>query len=164
MSPSSRELESQTPEISVLHWPIRDEWLGGGITLGLFFILAVIAYWRTENLWLATLLAGVMLISVWRMLLPVRFDLGPRGIVQKSLLGTRKTSWREIHHYRMHGKGAILYPSTDEGMLANLSAIQISAPQTLAQLEEVIHYYLDVRRTVSGSSIVRHGSTSGSEI
>lgn len=155
MSPSSREFETQSPELSLVRLPIRDDHIAQVAILILLLVLILLTYSGTVSVWISLGVVIMCLIATWKLFIPVRIDLGPRGIIQTTFAGTRKTPWREIARYETHSHGVILYLTHDDSPLAGFASIDLSCRGMKSDLETIVHFYMESRRLRTGSSIVR---------
>lgn len=155
MSPSSREFESQSPELSLVRLPIRDDHIAQAAIAVLLAVLALLTYSDTVSVWASLVVVLLCLIATWKLFIPVRIDLGPRGIIQTSIMGTRKTPWREIVRYETHPHGVILYLTRDDSPLAGFASIDLACRKMNSELEATVHFYMESRRLRTGSSIMR---------
>ncbi len=155
MSPSSREFETQSPELSLVRLPIRDDHIAQAAIALLLFVLGLLTYSGTVSMWISLVVVLMCLIATWKLFIPVRIDLGPRGIIQTTFLGTRKTPWREIARYEPHPHGVILYLTHDDSPLAGFASIDLACRGMNSELESIVHFYMESRRLRTGSSIVR---------
>ncbi|MBI1246781.1 hypothetical protein GC197_02920 [bacterium] len=155
MAPSSREFDSQSPELSLVRLPIRDDHVAQIMTAVLVLALAYLTYAGTVNIWVSLLVVFACLIAAWKMFLPVKIELGPRGIIQTTIFGSRKTPWREIARYQSHPHGVILYLTADDSPLAGFASIDLACRKMKTDLESTVRFYMESRRLRTGSSIVR---------
>lgn len=155
MAPSSREFETQSPELSLVRLPIRDDHIAQAATLLLILVLAFLTYSGTVSIWIAMLVVLACLAASWKMFVPIHIDLGPRGIIQNSFLGSRKTPWREITRYEVHDQGVILYLTQDDSPLAGFASIDLACRQMKPEVEAIVRFYMESRRLRTGSSIVQ---------
>lgn len=135
--------------------PIRDDHIAQAATLVLILVLAFLTYSGTVSIWIAMLVVLACLAASWKMFVPIRIDLGPRGIIQNSFLGSRKTPWREITRYEVHDQGVILYLTQDDSPLAGFASIDLACRQMKPEVEAIVRFYMESRRLRTGSSIVQ---------
>ncbi len=155
MAPSSREFETHSPEISLVRLPIRDDHIAQAVTALLLVVLAFLTYSGTVSVWVSMVVVLACLVATWKMFVPVRIDLGPRGIIQNSFLGSRKTPWREIARFDTHEHGVILYLTPDDSPLAGFASIDLACQSLKPEVEAIVRYYMESRRMRTGSSIVK---------
>lgn len=155
MPPSSREFETHSPELSLVRLPIRDDHIAQGTTALLLIVLAFLTYSGTVSVWVSLGVVLACLAATWKMFVPVRIDLGPRGIIQNSFLGSRKTPWREIARFEPHEQGVILYLTQDDSPLAGFASIDLACRSMKPEVEAIVRYYMESRRMRTGSSIVK---------
>ncbi|PHS15233.1 MAG: hypothetical protein COA78_05180 [Blastopirellula sp.] len=146
-----------------MNWPVRDEWIATLVS-AIFFALIVVLVRVTADSTLSAFLAFVaLLVCSWKMWIPISFTLGPRGISSKSILGNNRLAWREIDHYKTHRRGVMLYCTENNSPLANLRSIYIATSEPVEELQQLIDYYQELRRTGTGSSILRHADTGSTQ-
>lgn len=158
MAPSSREFETHSPELSLVRLPIRDDHIAQATTALLLIVLAFLTYSNysgTVHVWVSLVVALACLAATWKMFVPVRIDLGPRGIIQNSFLGSRKTPWREIARFETHPQGVILYLTQDDSPLAGFASIDLACRNVKPEVEAIVRFYMESRRMRTGSSIVK---------
>lgn len=160
MAPSSREIETHSPELSLVRLPIRDDPIAQAVIGLLLVVVGALAWSGSISLWIGMVAVALGLIATWKLFIPVKIDLGPRGIVQSSILGTHKTAWREIVRWQTHSQGVVLYLTPDNSPLAGFASIDLSQRGQADELESVVRYYMESRRLRTGSSIVRLSDSS----
>lgn len=127
-----------------------------------FIAVGLIAYYASHSSSLGILCTLLLLLTSWRMWLPAEFDIGPRGIVQKNLWGQRRIQWRSVENCQSQRKGVVVYLTTDASAAAELSNVYISGPNQVEEICEIVEYYLQIRRSGGGSSILRHDDSADS--
>jgi len=135
--------------------PIRDDHIAQGMTALLLVVLAFLTYSGTVSVWISLAVVFACLAATWKMFVPVRIDLGPRGVIQNSFLGSRKTPWREIARFEPHEQGVVLYLTQDDSPLAGFASIDLACRSVKPEVEAIVRYYMESRRMRTGSSIVR---------
>lgn len=162
MSPSSRQNETRQPELLVQHWPLtQSPWETGAMAIA-FAAVGLIAYYASSSWSLGLLCMVLLLLTSWRMWLPATFEIGPRGIVQKNLWGQRRIQWRSVDSFQTQRKGVLVYLLADASAAAELSNVYISGPGQVDEICEIVDYYLQIRRSGGGSSILRHDDSADS--
>jgi hypothetical protein len=107
----------QTPRsVSVRSWPLgenaRAAW--GLLTVAaLTFALAAIA---AASIPTGIVLAGLLLLSGWRLLVPVRFEIGAAGVTHTTLGRTRRIPWSEIASVDRRPNGVFLARDGEYGL------------------------------------------------
>lgn len=155
MTSSTRGFETHSPEFSFVRLPLRDDRIAQLVGGVLLLVLIFLIYSGAVSLWMSLAIALLCLVATWKLFVPVKIDLGPRGIIQSSALGTRKTPWREISRYTVHQSGIVLYLTDDDSPLAGFASIDLAARGMSDNLEPVVRYYMESRRLRTGSSIVQ---------
>ncbi|MBM4000248.1 MAG: YcxB family protein [Planctomycetes bacterium] len=96
-STSSKPGSSVTSRgVEFARWPLRDSpWTTSGRLAGLL-ALAAIAAWSLDRPWTAAAIGPLLLLTVWRLWLPIRYGIGPRGITERTIFLKRRIAWNEI--------------------------------------------------------------------
>ena len=163
MSSTLRDIKSWHPELELVNWPVRDEWIATFVTALLGVVIVVLVRVFAGCSLYAALAAAAWLVCSWKMWIPIAFTLGPRGITSKSILGSNRLAWRDIDHYKTHRQGVMIYCTENDSPLANLRGIYIASSESVEELQQLIDYYQELRRTGTGSSIIRHEDTGSTQ-
>jgi len=92
-------------------WPLRDNLAtAAAVAVGASGVAAGV-YWVTAQLHLASLAALVLLVSLWRCLVPIQFELNVHGVHQWVFGRYRRIPWREVRSYRVCSSGVLLLPT-----------------------------------------------------
>jgi hypothetical protein len=113
-----REHDRHPPEeVTIVDWPLRDRPLASSIALTLAAGLCWLAVWATGQPAAGIVLAVLLLLPLFRTLLPARYTLGPGGI-EVSILGwRRKAPWSAIGHCLERSDGVVLTPDWEPSAL-----------------------------------------------
>ena len=142
-SVTSRETEAgPSKELTIFSWPLRQE--PGRSAWLLTFILGVTAY---ATFFTASWLVGIpvllaLLGSVWRLWLPVHFELGPRGVTQRIGSHRRRVPWGDITGYQLRRRGILLLADRRQGLFAPVQAIFVRYPAQPERLRELLELHL----------------------
>lgn len=145
-SASSRDPFAGAPkELQMVDWPLRQRplrtllLLGGMVTAGLY------AASTMSQPWLAVIALVLLLASIWRTWIPVRFELGPRGITERTLGRTRRIPWRDVARWEIHQRGVLLVADQEASAFSPLRGLYIHFPREPERLREVLDFYLGPR-------------------
>lgn len=126
-------------DVVVWNWPLRDESLRSWLLLAAV-AASVGAVWMLWQDVLFSLLAGLaLLISLWRLWLPVRWELGLTGITQTALGFRRRIPWMAIARFDLRDNGVWLYADRDP---APQRAVFIAYAGQRTRITACVDYYL----------------------
>jgi hypothetical protein len=95
----------------------------------------------------------VINLAIWRIWIPVCFELGPRGIGQ-TMLGRRlRIPWRAVARYEITRRGVVFLPENNR---IPLRSLYVRWRDRREPLLELIRYYF-VPRSNAGNSGFRRG-------
>ena len=133
-------------ELRMQCWPLRDDgmwpWLaligGGAIAAGVG--LAV------QSVLMGLLAAAALNLSLWRLWLPVEYELGPSGVYETVLSRRRKISWKLIGGYEISGRGVRLFPKHGATRMLASRWIYLRGGTRHEELCELVKFYLSPRQ------------------
>ncbi len=134
---------SQRPEFVTVCWQPRTQpFLFIGVLL--LYVLALFGvYWYSRD-WLMTAASLAALLAVsWRLWLPIRFHIGPTGIIQSVLGQQRQLGWGYVRQVQPHRGGVqVIYQSRSDQISLSKSIV-ISVPSNQqGDLNATFEYYL----------------------
>jgi hypothetical protein len=104
--------------------------------------LAAAALYFTGR-WAMAILALCLLLSAsWPMWLPVRYELGPKGIIRGVFGWRRRISWTEFGSYQTLAHGVLLCPRANTMPLATVRGLFLPSRSPHADLVPVLDHYL----------------------
>lgn len=129
-------------EATVRFWGLRDEplatWLR--IILGAAASGAVGSFLGSE--WYGWGMLVVVLLTLWRTWIPLRFEIGPPGITQVVLRRRTRIPWTSILNYRICSRGVLLLPDAAVAPLSPLRGLYLPWGSQREQVIANIEYYL----------------------
>jgi hypothetical protein len=129
-------------EVTVHYWGLRDNPLDTWLRIVIGIGAAAVVGNFLGNEWWGWGTLTLVLITLWRSLLPLRFEMGPPGIMQVVLGRRTRILWTSILNYQVYSSGVLLLP---DAVLIPLSPLRgVFIPWGL-QKESVlanIDYYL----------------------
>ncbi|MCO6455144.1 MAG: hypothetical protein J5I93_07580 [Pirellulaceae bacterium] len=134
-------------EARLRNWPLRQDGIGPWLLLAASVGVALVVG-LVSNSSLAgggTMLA--LLLSIWRVWLPVQFELGPRGILQTVGRRTYRISWREFRRYRPFRRGVLLLVDPEPSPLDAFRGLFIRYDGQKDHVLSVVDYYLGSDRS-----------------
>lgn len=149
-SVSNADASAHARELTVVSWPLIQEPGRAMAVFGGMLLLAGYALFSTASWGVAMLALLLLMSSGWRLWIPVRFELGPRGVVQRVGGRQRRIPWRDFSGYELRRRGAFLFADDRPGPLAFLGAWFIRYPDPPERLRELLELYLAPRRSGAG--------------
>ena len=140
--------------MQIANWPLRDRRFESIGVLVLVAVLAFVAARVGHSVYLGIFVGIGLMVSVWRLLAPIRYELDARGLQQICAGRRRFSPWSDFACYRFDSKGVMLL--REEGPLAlnALRGVFIYAGDRQEELESLVAFYLP---DASGN----HAQTSG---
>lgn len=139
--------------VSLRNWPLRDD-----VPTSWLLLVAIGAVAVGVGMLSASPLAGAaawfaMIVSLWRLWLPVRFEIGPRGLAQQVLGWRRLIVWRNIPRVEVRPQGIVFHASSNPSRFALLRSIYVRDGRHREQILRIVQTYAanGIRR---GSSMI----------
>jgi hypothetical protein len=129
-------------EVSLVDWPLRDEPIGSSLALALAAGAGWLTVWATGSAVMGLLIVGLLIVTLWRTWLPVRYQLGSGGVVQSVLGWQRRLAWLEIDRYQLQPDGVILYHAADGAPLAVVSGAYLHWGEQKDKVLAILKFYL----------------------
>jgi len=139
--------------------PIRDDPMARWVLVALLCIFVALGVSKAVPLWQVLAIALLCIAVCWKLVLPMRIELGPRGILRSTLFGAKRIPWREVARYEVHPYGVVIFLSDESSLLAGIDSIDISGASKRSEVESVVKYYMESQQFRAGSSIVSQGSS-----
>jgi len=96
-------------DIAVWNWPLRDDGMKGwGLLLGAVG-LATLVWWIWNSASFALFTYFMLMLSLWRLWLPVRWELGLTGITMVVLGFRRRIPWLSVARFELREDGVWLF-------------------------------------------------------
>jgi len=117
------------PVIQYRIWSLWERKLSSLVILFLTVALTLAIYRLTDKTHLAVAACALLLGSVWRLFIPMQFELSSDGITQW-VFGYRRTiHWREVRSYVIQKEGILILPHRTRYPLDAIRGIFIAIPQ-----------------------------------
>ena len=129
-------------EVTVRYWGLRDDPLGTWlrVILGAGASAAVGKFLGNEAWGWGTL--ALILITLWRSMIPLRFEISPHGITQIVLGRRTRILWTSILNYQVHSRGVLLLPDAAVTPLSPLRGLFLPWGSHKERVLANIEYYL----------------------
>lgn len=140
------------PVLRLSCWTARDKPLLATLVLAAFGGLAVVGATLSESVAMGCLSFGALVLSAWRLWVPVSYEIGPRGITQELLRRQRLIRWSDVGRCELRPYGVLLLPDSEVATHSVLRGLYIHC-YAREKLLETVEYYLSAPRH-RGSSVV----------
>jgi hypothetical protein len=124
---------------------MKDEPLRAAMILGIEIAVAGIGAYCTGRWAMGLLIGGLLLLTSWSLWLPVRFELGTKGIVHNMLGWRRRISWSEFSGYELHSNGVFLSHHSNQRPLRAMRGLFLPSKPSQAELLAALDYHLRPR-------------------
>jgi hypothetical protein len=139
--------------LRLTNWPLVDDGPRAWPLIVTGFGLSVFAGYWSQSIAMGALCLAVINLAIWRIWIPVYFELGPKGIGQTTLGRPSKTPWKAIARYEITRRGVVLLPENNR---ISFRSIYIRWRERREQLLELVRYYV-LARSADENSGVRGG-------
>jgi hypothetical protein len=139
---SSLRIRVAPEELVLVDWPLRQQPLGSAAALLLAISASSLAGWVTRSPLVGAAVAAVLLLTLWRKLLSVRYELGGGGIVQSVFGWRRRVPWTAILHYELDSRGVLLLPDAVATPLSPLRGLYLPWGDKRDEVLAHLDYYL----------------------
>lgn len=157
--PSNTPVEVHRPPATIIapadvdhwNWPIRDDgWYAIG-PVGIFLAAVAIGVWQGSDWRLPTATGAIAALALWRLWIPVRFELGVNGVTQNYLGFSRRIPWIAVHRFDVEPTGVWLFPTNSTKPARYVDGIFIRFGNRRSEIMSAITYYLGAWTTSSES-------------
>jgi hypothetical protein len=150
MPPSSQSTQvvrqRQAPrDVTLRSWPIAAPAAGPKLLLVGGLLLAWLAGMMSGSAATGFVLAAGILLALWRVWLPVRFEIGPFGVTQHCLGRQRRIPWSSIGRAVRQSAGLLVLPNAQPAPLESLRSLYIPFGNQQADIVAAFEYYLSGR-------------------
>ncbi len=125
-----------------MDWPLRDEPIGSSLALALAAGAGWLTVWATDSPGMGVVIVALLAVTLWRIWLPVRYQLGSGGVVQSVLGWQRRLAWLQVARYELQHNGVILFRDADGAPLAALSGVYIRWGEQQEKVRAILEFYL----------------------
>ena len=138
-------------ELAIVNWPLRDELLLAWPLIGAKMACGILVAVVAESLAMGILSLAALVIAGWRLWIPVRFELGPHGIVQRVFGRRRRLPWHQIAGFRTRRRGVLILPQVADTPLSAFRGVFIGWNGKRDELLATLERYVARRPTLSDS-------------
>ncbi len=140
--PSPLRIRVAPEEVTVRFWGLRDEPLGTWLRVILGALASAMVGRFLGNEWWGWGTLALVLITLWRSLVPLRFEIGPHGITQIVLGRRTRLLWTSILNYQVLSRGVLLLPDAAVTPLSPLRGLYLPWRSQKEPVLANIEYYL----------------------
>jgi hypothetical protein len=115
-------------EVTLQVWPLWQQPFSSLLALALAAGASWLLAWSSDRPWWGVLAAAGLLVTLWRMWLPVSYELGVSGITQRAIGRQRRIAWPAIRGYQVRGEGVLLVPDAQIAPLSPLRGLYLPWP------------------------------------
>ena len=129
-------------DVTVRAWPLAhgDRMAVVGV-IGAALVFATAAY-ASRSAGTAAILAALVLLALWRLYLPVQYELSAGGITRTVLGRTRRVPWSGVGAVSRRESGVVVLRDWEDGPLALLRGIYIPYNNHKSDVQAVFDFYL----------------------
>ncbi len=143
----NREIGWGNGELRALHyysWLLTDEKRSSTVLIVTMLLVCVIVLRTTESVPLTLAAFTLLLIPVWRVLVPIHFEITSDGIARWNFGRRRLISWEEIKSYELLDNGVLLLPNAAHYPLEPFHGLFIPVPASLrTELKYRLRFFID---------------------
>ena len=151
-SPDSvTKLRIAPPDLRLVNWPLRDAKLASVLSVALVTILSFVATQLSESVAMGVLTCLALAAALWRMWIPVTFELSASGIVEKIGRHRTRTPWSQIQSCEKRRSGVVLHLG-ESGLRNGSRGRYIRWNQRRGELLAILEHYLGPRSSISTPS------------
>jgi hypothetical protein len=129
------------PELNLRNWPLgQNGWRSWLVVVGTAG-MGLVAAGVSGSVAMGILSSGVLMLSMWRFWIPVRYYIRSRGIVEQSLGRRRLIPWHAIRQCRLRKQGVVLLLDDKQLLFDGLGAKYIEGQDQQQSLVAAINFY-----------------------
>jgi hypothetical protein len=129
------------PVLQLRNWTLVDHPSAGALLILLVIFSVAATMWFSGSVALSASCLVALVLALWRMWLPVRFELDSRG-VQQILWGRRHFfPWSCIDHFQVDRRGVLLVPRREASRVPLASTLYIGGGGHQAELCHLVSFY-----------------------
>ena len=135
-------VDEQSPSFDFRRWPLRDEPIPSAIVFLVVVALSIGISYLGGTYWWGMVAATALLVSLWRMWIPVEFELCDLGVIQTAMRRSWRKPWDAYVGYEVRNDGFLLVPVEDSSLLGRLKGLYIPFGDQRDDILEVLAEYL----------------------
>jgi hypothetical protein len=132
-------------DVKVRSWPLLEGDAGAWAALTATALLFVGAGYASQSVATGALVALIVLMGLWRLWLPVEFEISAAGVTQHVFGRSRRIPWSEIGRVERRPRGLLLLRDVTHSPLSPLRGLYLPYQQQKAEVLSIFEFYLDGR-------------------
>ena len=138
-------VNESSPTLELRQWPLRDEPIPSVVVLCVVVAISVGLGYIAGSTWWGLAAVIALLLSLWRMWVPVEIRFSELGVVQTALRRSWRIPWESIAAYEVRHAGVLLLPDDDSSLIGRLKGLYIGWGDHQQELLSLIEHYLGER-------------------
>lgn len=129
-------------DVRVRAWPLAE---GDRVAWGAIFVAGLLfaaAAYVSRSAGTAAVITGLLVISLWRLWVPVQFELSAGGITRTVLGRARRVSWSQMGSIQRRERGVLVLRDFENGPLSLLRGVYIPYNNHQADVLAIFDFYL----------------------
>lgn len=143
--------------LQITNWPLRDNRVRACAAIAGMLAVAIFAGAFADSVAMGMVAFAALAFAGWRLWIPVRFEFGPKGIVQTVLGRQRRIPWVALMRYEVRRHGVLLLADAEPSPLAALRGLYVRWQDRRDDLLEILEFFMNSRTTFVGSTRTYHG-------
>ena len=132
---------NELPALQITNWPLRQQPRFVMFAACAIVVMSLIALWALQNRLAGLAVCIILLLTTWRMWIPIRYQLDSRGV--QTFVGNRRSQmpWSRIARYEVDPHGILLLHQQDAFPLTALRGTYIYSSSEHEDLLKLIEFY-----------------------
>jgi hypothetical protein len=141
-SASFGKAKHSPPAIAWRVWPIRDEGRRAWLLAASVPLVGLMTFIATGRWYLALVAALLTAAALWRLWVPVGYELQPKGLLQTILGRTWLIPWKDVRRCELQSEGVVLFASAQAVPWDMLRGLYVPCGPRREEMLVVLAYYL----------------------
>ena len=142
ISPTRTETAAPPASLRLTSWPLVDERPTAVVIVLIVLLIPVVVANVTASSALGLISVAVLLLSSWRMWLPISWEFGPSGVTQRLFRRQRLVPWKRFSRYEIFGRGVLLLQNNERGLTRIMNGLYIACGERREELLSLLQHYL----------------------
>ena len=141
------------PTVSIHTWPLRDEgWRAWLLVLAIVGISSFCGWYSSQGMGVLSFVA--LFLVTWRLWLPMRIELRPKGVLQTVLGRTAHVPWSGIRRHEVRRHGVLLFADAVSHPTSAFRCLYVPWLDQREELLHAIHFYASTRVSTSSTRTI----------
>ncbi len=134
-------LEEPPPVLHWQSWPLVDQKLKSFFFLLGSILLALLVWKTSASLLLGSIVLALLLLTLWRLYLPIVFEWNDDGITETTFGISRFIAWNDIKNHRISEHGVLFLPNRVSFPLDMMRGLYVPWPENKERALLLLDYY-----------------------